>query len=37
VSFFICVVILLFYLLARLRFKLPRLAFTLAGRAVQDA
>ena len=37
VSFFICVVVLLFYLLARLRVKLPGLAFTLAGRAVQDA
>ncbi len=37
VSFFICVVILLFYLLARLRFKLPGLAFTPAGRTVQDA
>jgi zinc/manganese transport system permease protein len=37
VSFFICIVILLFYLLARLRLKLPRLADMPAGRAVQDA
>ena len=37
VSFFVSVVVLLFYLLARLRVKLPGLAFTTAGRAVQDA
>ena len=37
VSFFVSIVILLFYLLARLWAKLPGLAFTLADRAVPDA